>query len=67
MLCGFLDTSMETSDEVQTPSKPKGPKILALQQLPEVDVYLHLLTLVYLIDSKLNGKVRIVTIIALIL
>lgn len=51
-LLGLFDTSMETGEDKQTtPQKPKGVKITAIQQLPEVDIYLHLLTLVYLLDS----------------
>jgi len=48
----LIHFKLSVEEEDTQPPKPKGPKALALQQLPEVDVYLHLLTLVYLIDSK---------------
>lgn len=45
--------SMETSEEKE---KSPSTKKVFVQSLPEVDTYIHLLTLIYLIDTKAYDK-----------
>jgi len=49
----FTSDSMETTDEKE---KSISVKKVFVQSLPEIDTYIHLLTLIYLIDTKSFDK-----------
>jgi len=51
-----MDTDESEEPSATPASKTKVSKATAIQQLPEVEIYLHLLTLIYLIDSKADSE-----------
>ncbi|KAL1440366.1 hypothetical protein MTO96_001192 [Rhipicephalus appendiculatus] len=55
-LLGFLEEPMETEGVVQKESRIRSSKTSHLPLLPELDVYIHLLVLVYLIDAQRYEK-----------
>ena len=55
-LLAFIDEPMETDSSAQT-VKPKTSKTANLPLLPELDIYFHLLVLLYLIDLERKENV----------
>ncbi|XP_070535762.1 26S proteasome non-ATPase regulatory subunit 3-like [Ptychodera flava] len=51
VLLSYIEEPMET-DGPGTPFRPRSGKALALPPLPELEVYIHLLVVLYLIDNK---------------
>lgn len=52
----FIDEPMDTDSSAQTP-RPKSSKASTLPLLPELDIYFHLLVLLYLIDLERHENV----------
>ena len=48
---------METGDNNNSSFRPRSSKAASQSLLPEVECYLHLLLLLYLIDNKKNKEV----------
>ena len=55
-LLAFIDEPMDTDSSAQTP-RPKSTKTSTLPLLPELDIYFHLLVLLYLIDLERYANV----------
>lgn len=50
-----------------TPSRPRSTKSTPAPLLPEIDIYIHLLVVIYLLDQKKNTMVELYCIILFII